>query len=76
MMPMAVGGCISISIAHHRPRVLRSDDDSLPKLAVVIPPVVAIRRDGDETHLVLLVLVLVYIESEEKFSYTFDYSYD
>jgi len=62
-MPMTVGGfpqttssIISI-IAHHHRRVLRSDDDSLPKFAVVIP-VVAI-RDGDETHLVLVLVLYV-----------------
>ena len=66
MMPMTVGGfpqttrSSSSSIAHHhRPRVLRSDDDSLPKFAVVIPTVAI--RDGDETHLVLL-LVVIYVE--------------
>ena len=63
MMPMTVGGfpqtTSSSSISHHHRRVLRSDDDSLPKFTVVIP-IVAI-RDGDETHLVLL-LVLLYEE--------------
>ena len=62
-MPMTVGGfpqttrsSSSSSIAHHHRRVLRSDDDSLPKFAVVIP-IVAI-RDGDETHLVLLLVCM------------------
>ena len=65
MMPMTVGGfpqttrSSSSSIAHHhRPRVLRSDDDSLPKFAVVIPTVAI--RDGDETHLVLLLVVYMW----------------
>ena len=65
MMPMTVGGfpqttrSSSSSIAHHhRPRVLRSDDDSLPKLAVVIPTVAI--RDGDETHLVVLLVVYMW----------------
>ena len=61
MMPMTVGRfpqttrSSSSSIAHHHRRVLRSDDDSLPKFTVVIP-IVAI-RDGDETHLVLLLVL-------------------
>jgi len=65
MMPMTVGGfpqttrSSSSSIAHHhRPRVLRSDDDSLPKFAVVIPTVAI--RDGDETHLVLLLVLYMW----------------
>ena len=63
-MPMTVGGfpqttrsSIS-SIAHHHRRVLRSDDDSLPKFTVVIPTVAI--RDGDETHLVVLVVLYMW----------------
>ena len=54
--PQTTSSIISI-IAHHHRRVLRSDDNSLPKFAVVIP-VVSI-RDGDETHLVLVLVLYV-----------------